>query len=129
MTSHGDDALAALAEVRRLVLDEQFGAADRLLASLHGIGSATTIDTLRQLCTSGAEQLRIASELDSAARAQRLLAQEVRKGIEALLASWERHIKAAAQDQPVALVSGDQPGNSRRRRRWWVRHGRCRVRG
>jgi DNA-binding SARP family transcriptional activator len=120
MTSHGDDALAALAEVRRLVLDEQFGAADRLLASLHGIGSATTIDTLRQLCTSGAEQLRIASELDSAARAQRLLAQEVRKGIEALLASWERHIKAAAQDQATALVSGDQPGNSRRRRRWWV---------
>jgi DNA-binding SARP family transcriptional activator len=119
MTSHGDEALAALAEVRRLVLDEQFGAAEHLLASLHGIGSAMTIDTLRQLCVSGAEQLRIASELDSAARAQRLLAQEVRHGIEALLASWERHIRAAAQEQSAAPVFRDQPGSSRRRRRWW----------
>ncbi len=74
VTSHGDAALAAVAELRRLVLDEQFGAADRMLSSLHDIGSATTIATLRQLCVSYAEQLRIASELDSAARAQRLLA-------------------------------------------------------
>jgi DNA-binding SARP family transcriptional activator len=120
MTSHGDEALAALAEVRRLVLDEQFEAAEHLLASLHGIGSAMTIETLRQLCVSGAEQLRIASELDSAARAQRLLAQEVQRGIEALLASWEQHIKAAAQERTAAQVSWNQPGTSRRRRRWWI---------
>lgn len=119
MTSHGDEALAALAELRRLVLDEQFGAAERLLAGLYGVGSAATIDTLRQLCASGAEQLRIASELDSAARGQRLLAQEVRHGIEALLGSWERHIKAAAREQTAAPVSWDQSDNSRRRRRWW----------
>lgn len=119
MTSHSDEALAAVAELRRLVLDEQFGAAERMLASLHGIGSATTIDTLRQLCVSGAEQLRIASELETAARAQRLLAQGVQHGIEALLASWERHIKAAREEAATSDCL-DQRGESRRRRRWWI---------
>jgi len=123
MTSHGDDALAAVAELRRLVLHEQFGAAERLLATLHGTGSATTIDTLRQLCVSGAEQLRIASELDAAARAQRLLAQEVQHGIEALLASWERHIRTAQEQAPALSASLAQPGDGRhqrRRRRWRI---------
>jgi DNA-binding SARP family transcriptional activator len=119
MTAHSDEALAAVGELRRLVLDEQFGAAERMLGGLHDIGSRTTIDTLRQLCVSGAEQLQIASELDSAARAQRLLAQEVRHGIEALLASWERHIMAAG-DKTAAPVSLDQRDESRRRRRWWI---------
>src|ERR1700735_999581 len=83
--------LAVVAELRRLVLDQHFGVAEQMLASLRDVGSPVTIDTLRQLCVSGAEQLRIASELDSAARAQRLLAQEVQRGIEALLASSEQH--------------------------------------
>jgi DNA-binding SARP family transcriptional activator len=118
MTSHSDETLAVVAELRRLVLDEQFEAAERMLASLRGIGSITTIDTLRQLCVSGAEQLRIASELDSAARAQRLLGREVQRGIEALLASWERHIKAAGKETtPVSL---DRRDDGRRRRRWWI---------
>src|ERR1700733_6702090 len=86
----GPAPLAVVAELRRLILAEHFGVAEQMLASLRDVGSAATIDTLRQLCVSGAEQLRIASELDSAARAQRLLAQEVRQGIEAILASWER---------------------------------------
>jgi SARP family transcriptional regulator, regulator of embCAB operon len=118
MNSHSDQALAAVAELRRLVLDEQFGTAERVLDGLHGIGPAMTINTLRQLCVSGAEQLRIASELDSAARAQRLLAREVQHGIEALLASWERHLREALEE--AAPVSPDRRGESRRRRRWWV---------
>jgi DNA-binding SARP family transcriptional activator len=91
-----------------------------MLAALRDLGSPTTIETLRQLCVSGAEQLRIASELDSAARAQRLLAQEVQQGIEALLASWERHItmaEEAAGGLAVPLARGD---GRRRRRRWWA---------
>jgi DNA-binding SARP family transcriptional activator len=116
----GPATLAALAELRRLVLAEQFGGAERLLASLRHVGSPATVETLRQLCVSGAEQLRIASELDSAARAQRLLAQEVQHGIEALLASWERHVKMA-EDQQAALASSPaQRGEGRRRRRWWT---------
>jgi len=119
MTAHSDEALAVVAELRRLVLDEKFEAAERLLAGMHGIGSPTTIDTLRQLCVSGAEQLRIASELDAAARAQRLIAREVRRGIETLLASWERHIRAAGEETATPVFLG-QHGESRRRRRWWV---------
>jgi DNA-binding SARP family transcriptional activator len=119
MTAHSDEALAAVAELRRLVLDEKFEAAERLLVSMYGIGSPTTIDTLRQLCASGAEQLRIASELDAAARAQRLLAQEVRHGIEALLASWERHIRGTGEEAATPASLG-QRDESRRRRRWWV---------
>jgi DNA-binding SARP family transcriptional activator len=91
-----------------------------MLASLHDVGSPTTIDTLRQLCVSGAEQLRIASELDSAARAQRLLAQEVQQGIEALLASWERHITMAEGEAGALAVSSAQHGEGRRWRRWWA---------
>ena len=115
----GGEALAAVAELRRLVLHQRFQEAERLLATLQGLGSATTIAMLRQLCVSGAEQLRIASELDSAARAQRLLAQEVRHGIEALLASWERHIRAAGEETAPSVSVGLRD-ESRRRRRWRI---------
>jgi DNA-binding SARP family transcriptional activator len=120
MTSSGGEALAAVAELRRLVLNQRFEAAERLLITLHGFGSATTIETLRQLCVSGAEQLRIASELDSAARAQRLLAQEVQHGIEALLASWERNIKTAQEQAATRPAASAQPADAPRRRRWRI---------
>jgi DNA-binding SARP family transcriptional activator len=125
MTPPGGEALAAVAELRRLVLNQRFEAAERLLATLHDFGSATTIETLRQLCVSGAEQLRIASELDSAARAQRLLAQEVQHGIEALLASWERHIKTAQEQAAAWPVPSAQHADAPRRRRWRILGAGC----
>jgi DNA-binding SARP family transcriptional activator len=116
----GSAALAAMAELRRLVRHQQFGAAERMLAGLRDLGSPATIDTLRQLCVSGAEQIRNASELDAAARAQLLLAQEVQHGIEALLASWERHIMLA-QDETAPLAASSAPHSViQRRRRWWA---------
>jgi DNA-binding SARP family transcriptional activator len=117
----GHVTLAAITDLRRLVQEEQFGTAERMLAGLRDTGSATTIDTLRQLCASGAEQLRIASELDAAARAQRLLSQEVRQGIEALLASWERHIRQAEEQAAPPALSAPRRGEGRRVRRWWGR--------
>jgi DNA-binding SARP family transcriptional activator len=120
MTSPGGEALAAVAELRRLVLNQRFEEVERLLASLHGFGSATTIDMLRQLCLSGAEQLRIASELDAAARAQRLLAQEVQHGIEALLASWERHIKTVQRRDAAWPAAVGQRGDAPGRRHWRI---------
>lgn len=116
----GTAPLAVVAELRRLILDQHFGTAERMLAGLRDVGSPTTVDTLRQLCVSGAEQLRIASELDSAARAQRVLAQEVQRGIEALLASWERHITMAEEEAGELAVSSAPHGGRRRRRRWWA---------
>jgi DNA-binding SARP family transcriptional activator len=116
----GPAPLAVVAELRRLVLGQHFGVAEQILASLRDVGSPVTIDTLRQLCVSGAEQLRIASELDSAARAQRLLAQEVQQGIEAILASWERHITMAEEEAGALAVSSAPPDVKRHRRRWWA---------
>jgi DNA-binding SARP family transcriptional activator len=122
MASQHDGAppLAVVAELRRLVLGQHFSVAEQMLASLRDVGSPATIDTLRQLCVSGAEQLRIASELDSAARAQRLLAQEVQRGIEAILASWERHITMAEEEAGALAVSSASHDGKRRRRRWWA---------
>ena len=94
--------LAAIAELRRLIHDQQFRAAGRLLASRPDADDAATVGTLRQLCASGAEQLQVAAELESAARAQRLLAQEVRDSIDALMAVWERHISAPEENAPPA---------------------------
>jgi DNA-binding SARP family transcriptional activator len=116
----GPAALAAIAQLRRLVLDQQFGAAERMLARLRDVGSPATIDTLRQLCVSGTEQVRIASELDAAARAQLLLAREVQHGIEAMLASWERHIVMAQEQAAPQAACSAQHGETRRRRRWWT---------
>src|ERR1700728_2556347 len=116
----GPAPLALVAELRRLVLGQHFGVAEQMPASLRDVGSPVTIDTLRQLCVSGAEQLRIASELDSAAGAQRLLAQEVQQGIEAILASWERHITMAEEEADVLAVSSTPRDGKRRRRRWWT---------
>jgi DNA-binding SARP family transcriptional activator len=122
MASQHDGAppLAVVAELRRLVLGQHFGVAEQMLTSLRDVGSPATIDTLRQLCVSGAEQLRIASELDSAARAQRLLAQEVQRGIEAVLASWERHITMAEEEAGALAVSSASRAAKSRRRRWWA---------
>jgi len=116
----GAPALAVVAELRRLVLGQHYGAAEQMLTSLSEVGSPATIDTLRQLCVSGAEQLRIASELDSAARAQRLLAREVQRGIEAILASWERHITMADEEAGALAVSSAPHDGKSRRRRWWA---------
>jgi len=116
----GASPLAVVAELRRLVLGQHFAVAEQMLTSLRDVGSPATIDTLRQLCVSGAEQLRIASELDSAARAQRLVAQEVQQGIEAILASWERHITMAEEEADAPAVPSAMRDRKRRRRRWWA---------
>ena len=67
---------------------------------------ASVSDTLRQLRQLGTEQLRVAVELESAARAQRLAAQELHHGIDALLAGWEQQAAGAPPSSPggVALV-------------------------
>ncbi len=70
----------------------------RALTESAGQGSIT--DRLRQLRLLGAEQLRVAVELESAAHAQRRAAQEMHQGIDALLTSWERQIGTAQTNAP-----------------------------
>src|SRR5271155_5159036 len=63
-------------------------------------GEASLTDRLRHLRLLGTEQFRVAVELESAARAQRLVAQEMHQGIDALLASWEKQIGTAQTSAP-----------------------------
>jgi len=65
---------------------------------------ALVTDTLLQLRQLGTEQLRVAAELESAARAQRLAAQELHHGIDALLAERERQDAPASTPGGLALV-------------------------
>jgi len=71
------------------------GLAGSVAARETGPDEASITDRLRQLQRLGAEQARMAAELESAARAQRLAAQELHQGIGELLASWERHAGTA----------------------------------
>jgi DNA-binding SARP family transcriptional activator len=66
---------------------------------------ASVTDRLRQLQLLGAEQVRVAAELESAARAQRLAAQELHQGIDALLASWARHAGTAQASAPAGTAA------------------------
>jgi DNA-binding SARP family transcriptional activator len=71
-----------------------------------GPAEASINDRLQQLRRLGTEQLRVAAELESAARAQRLAVQELHHGIDALLADWERQAAPASTPGGLALVPG-----------------------
>jgi hypothetical protein len=75
---------------------------------------ASVTDRLRQLQLLGAEQIRVAAELESAARAQRLAAQELHQGIDALLASWARHTGTASAPAAAADACRGPPRRMRR---------------
>jgi len=69
---------------------------------------ASITDRLRELRQLGTEQLRVAVDLESAARAQRLVAEEMHQGIDALLASWERQIgtaRTSARPRPAPVLA------------------------
>jgi len=69
-----------------------------------GPDEASITDRLQQLRRLGTEQLRVAAELESAARAQRLAVQELHHGIDALLSDWERQAAPASTPGGLALV-------------------------
>jgi DNA-binding SARP family transcriptional activator len=71
-----------------------------------GPAEASINDRLQQLRRLGIEQLRVAAELESAARAQRLAVQELHHGIDVLLADWEQQVAPASTSGGLALVSG-----------------------
>lgn len=93
-------------ELRRLIQDRQFRTAEQMLAGQHDAHGAAIIGSLRQLCSSVAEQLRVAAELEAAAGGQRQLAEETRDGIDTLLDVWERQIR-------TGQVQASSPGAAR----------------
>jgi DNA-binding SARP family transcriptional activator len=93
--------------------DHSPGGGDRPPHRSGPAGEASITDRLRELRQLGTEQLRVAVQLESAARAQRLVAEEMHQGIDALLASWERQIGTtgtSARPAPVlATPATTQP--------------------
>jgi DNA-binding SARP family transcriptional activator len=113
----GAAALTVVDELRRLIQDRQFRTAEQVLAGQHDAHGTAVIGSLRQLCSSVAEQLRVAAELESAASGQRQLAEETRDGIDTLLDVWERQIRTG-QVQAFSPGAGGReaarPGRLRR---------------
>src|SRR5579875_3867805 len=81
-----DRLTEAVTELRRLTQETLFQALERL-ADVEDIGSAgVNADSVRRLRLCSAEHLRLATELEAAARCCRLIERELRQQIDALLA-------------------------------------------
>ena len=74
----------AVTELRRLADDQLFQSVERL-CDIDGIreGGSVSVETVRRLRLRSADYLRLAAELEAAARCCRLIEQELRQQIEA----------------------------------------------
>jgi DNA-binding SARP family transcriptional activator len=81
----------AVTGLRRLTKDPRLADVERVLAIPGGAlrGSDVSVETLRALRQWGAEHLRVADELEAAARRCRLVEREIGERVDALLAGWE----------------------------------------
>jgi DNA-binding SARP family transcriptional activator len=78
----------AMTELRRLTQDPRFEELERVLADLRDVPGRSDVnaETVRRLRQWSAEHLRVAAELEAAARCCRLVEREVSKRVDALLA-------------------------------------------
>jgi DNA-binding SARP family transcriptional activator len=102
----------AVAQLRRLAQRPAIQEVEHVLADL---GNAPTgqdggIEAVRALRRSGAEYLRVADELEAAARCCRLAEREIGQRIDALLVGWDGQPAAAPGQEP------DVPAGPRGRR-------------
>jgi DNA-binding SARP family transcriptional activator len=109
----------ALAELRRLAENPSIQAVERVLAGLANApsGAGAGIEAVRTLRRWGAEYLRVADDLEAAARCCRLAEREIGQRIDALLVHWE------GQPGPAPARQRDAPAGTHRRRglRGWFR--------
>jgi DNA-binding SARP family transcriptional activator len=105
----------AVAELRRLAQDPFLQSVERALAGPSG--PSTGIEAMRTLRRRGAEYLRVADELETAARSCRLVEREIGERIDAVLMGWEGQPGTADQPRP------DAPAAPRRRNglKGWLR--------
>jgi DNA-binding SARP family transcriptional activator len=105
----------AVAELQRLISDPLFRATGRALADLGGApgGSGVSIETVRMLRQWRAEHLRVADELEIAARRCRLVEAEIGQRIDALLAGWDREPESAGAHDQVMSPADTQRRNGR----------------
>jgi DNA-binding SARP family transcriptional activator len=102
------DLTEAVTELRRLAQDPLLDRAERALAELGNApsGSDVSVETVRRLRQWGAEYLRVASELEAAARYCRLVEREIGERIDVLPADWEGGLhKARSRDSGAPSAS------------------------
>src|SRR5215471_7808543 len=94
----------AVAELRRLAQDPFLQSVEGALADPDDApsGSGTGIEAVRALRRWGAEYLRVADELETAARCCRLVEREIGERIDAFLMGWEGQPGTAEQPRPDA---------------------------
>ena len=105
-------AADAVTQLRRLAQVPSFPSVERVLAELGTAarGSGTGIEAVRALRRWGAEYLRVADELEAAARRCRLAEREIGERIDAFLVSWQGQSGTAP-----AHGTGAPPPAARRR--------------
>lgn len=101
----------AVAELRRLTQNPAFQSAEHALADLDNSlsGSGVGIEAVRTLRRWGAEYLRVADELEAAARCCRLAEREMDQRIDELLVGWDGQPETAHAHEP------GMPAGTRRR--------------
>jgi len=109
----------AIAQLRRLAQDPFLRSVERALADPGDApsGSGAGIEAVRTLRRWGTEYLRVADELETAARSCRLVEREIGERIDAFLMGWEGQPGTAGKPGP------DAPGVPHRRNglRGWLR--------
>src|SRR5215469_5206081 len=102
----------AATQLRRLAQRPPIQEVERVLADLDNASAdpGGGIEAVRALRRSGAEYLRVADELEAAARCCRLAEREIGQRIDALLVSWDGQPAAAPAREP------DAPAGPRQRR-------------
>jgi DNA-binding SARP family transcriptional activator len=103
----------AVAQLRRLAQRPVIQEVGRVLGDVGDVpaGSGGGVEAVRALRRSGAEYLRVADELEAAARCCRLAEREIGQRIDALLVSWDGQPAAAPAHEPDAPA--DAPGRRR----------------
>lgn len=99
----------AVTELRRLAQDRSFQWLERVLADL-GNGPSGGVEAVRALRHWGAEYLRMADELEAAARRCRLAEREIGQRIDALLTGWAERPGTPHADEP-GLPAGTRRRN------------------
>lgn len=108
----------AVTELRRLTRGQLFEALERL-ADVEDIRSApsASVESVRRLRAWSAEHLRLASELEAAARCCRLIEQELRRQIDATLAGSHHRADALGDRRADALLIKGHPTSHRKSHR------------
>ncbi len=106
------DGLAeAVTELRRLTQNPSFHSVERILADLDhpANGSRMGIEAVHALRRWGAEHLRVADELEAAARCCRLVEREIDQRIDAFLVGWDTEPEQAHPPEPGGPAPAGAP--------------------